>query len=257
MGIAAGLPSEKAGTFLLVRRGIPLALVVASLVSAMLDSHGRGWYLLLAMACIAEVWPTFKRGDDYLRTRAATLRWDSVWVKAFRPLARLLGKEDAWILSFCAWNNRQIRPSFEARRARKALLLLPHCIQASSCKAEIVQDLGHCYSCGRCPAGDVLAHSLAHKWNVRLSNRSHKAYREAREFKPDLIVAVSCADRLLKGLIKLPEVPCYVIPLQLPHGMCVDTTFHVPHLQAAMEYLVEPKAQLETKVERLRVRKGA
>jgi hypothetical protein len=83
--------------------------------------------------------------------------------------------------------------------------------------------------------------ALLNRWEGRNTNRSHKAYREAREYRPDLIVAVSCADRLLKGLTKLPEIPSYVIPLSLPHGMCVDTDFNVPHLFAAMETLVEPR----------------
>ena len=52
---------------------------------------------------------------------------------------------------------------------------------------------------------------------------------------------MSCTDRLLKGLTKMPEIPCYVIPLDLPHGMCVDTTFSVPHLFTAMAALVEPR----------------
>ncbi len=46
---------------------------------------------------------------------------------------------------------------------------------------------------------------------------------------------MSCSDRLLKGLTKLPEIPVYAISLELPHGMCVDTGFSVPHLMAAME----------------------
>ena len=39
----------------------------------------------------------------------------------------------------------------------------------------------------------------------------------------------------------MPEIPCYVIPLELPHGMCVDTGFSVPHLMAAMDSLVEAR----------------
>jgi hypothetical protein len=234
-------PPERAGSFLLVRRGLPLGLALAGLVLALLEPHGRGWYLLISMACMAEVWPTFRSGTSYLRTRRATIRWDGNWVRAFRPVARLLGREEAWILSFCAWNNRNVQAHFQTHRARKALVLLPHCIQAANCKAGILEDLGACYSCGRCPVEDVLAGLLASRWNCRINNRSHKTYREAREFKPDLIVAVSCADRLLKGLTKLAEVPSYVIPLALPHGMCVDTTFSVARLQAAMESLVEPQ----------------
>jgi hypothetical protein len=85
--------------------------------------------------------------------------------------------------------------------------------------------------------------ALLNRWEGRITNRSHKAYREAREYRPDLLVAVSCTDRLLKGLTKMPEIPCYVVPLTLPHGMCVDTDFSVPHLFAAMETLVQPLPQ--------------
>lgn len=248
---------EKAGTFLLVRRGLPLTVCVATLLLALIEPSGRGWYLLASVGCLAEVWPTFKRGKEYLHGRHYLVRRDGLWVRAFRPIARWLDREEAWILSFCAWNNQRVRAAFESRRARKALVLLPHCIQLASCKADVVKGLEHCFSCGKCSVGDVLAGVLAGKWNCRVSNRSHKAYREAREYQPDLIVAVACTDRLLKGLLKLPEVPSYVIPLQLPHGMCVDTTFHVPHLEAVMANLVESKVEPDERIQPLRIETGA
>lgn len=246
------LAPERPRLFLAIRRGIPLGLALAGLVAAFLQAHGRGWFLLLSVACLAEVGPTFKRGESYLKNRRAIVRWDGLWVKLFLPLARMLGWEEAWILSFCAWNNRKVREAFEVRPARRALVLLPHCIQMARCKAEILDELSNCHECGLCPVGDYFQASLEARWDARISNRSHKAYREAREFQPDLIVAVSCADRLLKGLVKLPEVPVYAIALQLPHGMCVDTTFSVPQLKAAMETLVEPRSEIEGKVRPLR-----
>jgi len=201
----------------------------------------RGWALLTSVACLAEVLPTFYRGERYRRHRATILRWDGRWARAFRPLARFLGHEDAWILSFCGWNNRRVRELFQTHPAQRALVLLPHCIQMARCKAEVVENLAACHQCGLCPVGDVLDASSARSWRVRLFNRSHKAYREALETNPDLMIAVACPDRLFKGLTNLPDVPGYVIPLSLPHGMCVDTTFSVPHLSAALETLVEPK----------------
>ena len=129
--------------------------------------------------------------------------------------------------------------------ARRALVLLPHCIQLARCKADILTDLGKCYECGLCSVGDLLPLQLERGWETRITNRSHKAYREARDYRPDLIVAVSCPDRLLKGLTKLPEIPVYAISLELPHGMCVDTGFSVPHLMTAMDLLVEPRARAE------------
>jgi len=248
------LPPERYRLFIAVRRGVPLFLAAVLMALAVVEPHvrlwpsglppgwPRGWMVLGAMACLGEVWPTFKRGRTYLRARNAIMGWDTKWVWALRPLFRALGREEAWILSFCGWNNHRVRQAFQARRSRRTLILLPHCIQMARCKAEVLTDLSNCYECGLCPVGDYLPLQLSHGWETRLTNRSHKAYREARAYRPDLIVAVSCVDRLFKGLVKMTEVPCYVIPLQLPHRMCVDTTFSVPHLLAAMETLVEPKA---------------
>ncbi len=234
------LPPERYGAFLAVRRGLPLLVAAAALLAAALHAEGRGWWMLAVVGGVAAAWPTFLRGQAYLRNRSAIMRWDGLWARGIRPLARRLGREDAWILSFCAWHNHRVREAFRDRKARRALILLPHCIQLARCKAGILEDLQACYDCGKCAVGDYMNAALAGRWEGRITNRSHKAYREAREFRPDLIVAVSCTDRLLKGLIKLPETPSYVIPLTLSHGMCVDTDFSVPHLMAAMEALVQP-----------------
>jgi hypothetical protein len=242
---AASLPTERYRLFIAVRRGVPLALAALLMALAMVEPAGRGWFVLGAAVLLGEVWPTFKRGQAWIKARPAIMRWDGGWVLALRPLFRRMGLEEAWILSFCAWNNHRIREVFEARKARRSLVLLPHCIQMARCKADVLTDLSSCYECGLCPVGDFLPLQLQLGWDSRITNRSHKAYREAREFRPDLIVAVSCVDRLLKGLVKLPEVPCYVIPLELPHRMCVDTTFSVPHLMAAMGALVEPRGKAD------------
>jgi hypothetical protein len=239
--MTAPLPAERYGPFLWVRRGVPLAGVGLCALAAVLQPGYFGWWSLVAVACLAVAWPTFKSGESYLRSRGSIIRWDSLWVRLLRPLARRMGQEDAWILAFCGWNNHRVREAFAGRKAQRSLVLLPHCIQLAKCKAEIFEDIQNCYDCGLCPVGDFMNAMLERKWESRITNRSHKAYREAREYRPDLIVAVSCTDRLLKGLAKVAEVPAYVISLGLPHGMCVDTQFSVPHLTAAMEALVAPR----------------
>jgi hypothetical protein len=231
---------ERGALFLWVRRGIPLALAVSAFAAALLHTAGRGWWMLAGVGALAAAWPSFLRGEAYHRNRTAIMRQDSLWAHALRPFARWLGQEDAWILSFCGHNNQRVRETFARHQAKRALVLLPHCIQMSRCKAGILDDLQACYDCGLCPVGDYMNAALLNRWEGRITNRSHKAYREAREYRPDVVVAVSCTDRLLKGLTKMPDIPCYVIPLTLPHGMCVDTDFSVPHLFAAMETLVQP-----------------
>ena len=235
------LPEERGALFLWVRRGLPLAAAAIAFAGAALHGPGRGWWILAGVGALAAAWPSFLKGEAFLRNRTTIMRQDCLWANALRPLAQWLGQEDTWILSFCGHNNQRVREAFRDRQARRALILLPHCIQMSRCKAGILDDLQACYDCGLCPVGDYMNAALMNRWEGRITNRSHKAYREAREYRPDLVVAVSCTDRLLKGLTKMPESPCYVIPLVLPHGMCVDTDFSVPHVFAAMEALVEPR----------------
>jgi hypothetical protein len=232
----------------LVRRGLPLLGLSACLGAALLQPSWRGWWILGAAACFGAVWPTFKRGAAYLAARPAIMRIDVLVVNLLRPVARALGAEDAWILSFCGWNNHRVRQIFESRPARRALVLLPHCVQMAKCRAGILDDLQACYDCGLCPVGDYMNAVLEKGWESRITNRSYKAYREAREFTPDLIVAVSCTDRLVKGLAKLSEVPAFVLPLELPHGMCVDTEFRFQSLLSAMGVLVEPRRAAEVLV---------
>ena len=242
--VAGALPEASSVLYLSIRRGIPLSLAGLSLIFAAAHPGGRGWWLLAGAAGLAVAWPSFLRGQAYLKKRIAIARQDALWAFVFRPLARFVGLEEAWLGSYCAHNNHRVQEVFQQRRARRALILLPHCIQLARCKAEVIEDLQTCYDCGLCPVGDYMQGVLLNRWEGRISNRSHKAYREAREYRPDLIVAVSCTDRLLKGLLKLPEIPSYVIPLSLPHGMCVDTQFSTQALFSAMEILVEPKRSL-------------
>lgn len=238
---AAVLPPDRYLAFLLVRRGVPGLGLLACLGASLAQPSWRGWWILGAATCFGALWPTFKRGASYLAARPAIMRFDVLVVNLLRPLARMLGAEDAWILSFCGWNNHRVREVFEARPARRALVLLPHCVQLARCKAGILDDLQACYDCGLCPVGDFMNAAIENAWESRITNRSYKAYREAREYAPDLLVAVSCTDRLVKGLAKISEVPAFVLPLDLPHGMCVDTEFRFQSLLVAMGALVEPR----------------
>jgi len=234
------LPQERGTLFIWVRRGLPVAVALGAFAAAALLGSGGGWWLLGGVGALAVAWTSFLRGEAFLRRRTAIMRQDTLWARALRPLARWLGHEDDWILSYCGYNNQRVRAAFEQRRARRVLILLPHCIQMARCKADVLSELEACYDCGLCPIGDYMNAALLSRWEGRIFNRSHKAYRDAREYRPDLIVAVSCTDRLLKGLARLPEIPSYVIPLTLGHGMCVDTEFSLPHLFAAMEALAQP-----------------
>ncbi len=235
----------------MVRLGLPGLVAAVALAGAFGAHNIRGWCLLLLVACFAEMGTVVHRGRAYLRHRASILRWEGRWLQALRPLFRRLGMEESWLRSFLAWNNLRVEAAFRRDRARRTVVLLPHCIQLAACRLEVTQRAANCVRCGRCVLGDAVEDGLEARWDLRVFNRSHKAARYAREAGPDLMIAASCPDRLIKGLLKLPETPCFALPLALPHGMCVDTTFDPAQLRLAMETLALPAPERPAKVQPL------
>jgi hypothetical protein len=231
--------------FLLFRRGIPAAGIALSMAAILRYPGALGWILIACIALAADLGATFLAGNLYLARRRALLAKDGRWLQTLRPLFGALGLEGRWLISFCAWNNRRVSRAFAAKKAQRVVVLLPHCIQATGCGAPVVENIQSCLRCGKCVAGDTARTALECGWDTRLSPRSRAAYSEARKSRPDMVVAVACPDRLAKGLIKLPETPSYAIPLDLPHGMCIDTTFDFPRLARTMDTLAEPRRGLK------------
>jgi hypothetical protein len=250
LNLAFAAYKMQASFFLLFRRGIPLAGIALSVAAAVLFPSYVGWALVAAMAILADLQSTFNTGGLYLAKRSSIVRWDGHWLQALRPFFRGLRLEDKWLLSFCAWNNQRVQKALLGKSSMNALLLLPHCIQFIKCSARIVEDLQSCTRCGACMVGRVADAAQNCRWDVRVAPRSRAAYLEARKARPDVVAAVACPDRLVKGLVKLPEIPSLALPLALPHGMCVDTALDFPDLSLAMSTF--PKQAPEPNIQPLK-----
>ncbi|MDR0498529.1 MAG: DUF116 domain-containing protein [Holophagales bacterium] len=240
--------------FLMFRRGIPLIGIALSLMVIWIYPASLGWALLAAVALAAEAVATFGTGGSYLVNRQTTIRWDGYWLQVLRPLFKSINLEDPWLRSFCAWNNRRVSSALSAKKAHKVILLLPHCIQLTKCKSHVVENLQSCFRCGKCVVENAATAALKYNWDVRISPRSRAAYAEARKSRPSLIIAIACPDRLVKGVTKLSEIPSYTIPLEMPHGMCVDTTFDFHRLSQAMITFAELRST--SKIQPLQINTG-
>ncbi|MFZ9834899.1 MAG: DUF116 domain-containing protein [Holophagaceae bacterium] len=224
--------------FKVLRLGIPFSSLVASLyLFVVTQDNYASWFLILSIISIILMELGMREGDRYIASHSSVMRVDLFFVDIFRPFFKLIKNEETFLMSFFKWNNEKVSRSFVNTKSRKTLLLLPHCIQWSNCTAPILEEMSSCYNCGSCHIETLVEDSVQEQWNVRITNRSYKAYIEAKKSNPDLIVAVSCTDRLLKGVRKLSSYPSFLIPLELPFGMCVDATFNYNHLSSAMSLL--------------------
>jgi len=170
-------------------------------------------------------------------------RMTSTVVRVLFPLVLILSAiiridQDRVKRSFVAVNNALVRAGLATIPKGKILLLLPHCLQATSCPHKITGGLiDNCQGCGRCVIAELL--ELAREVDVpmEVATGGTLARRVIREIRPTAIVAVACETDLTSGIRDSYPHPVYGVLNQRPHGPCRDTTVDMQQVRNAVRLL--------------------
>ena len=153
-----------------------------------------------------------------------------------RMLAAVVGLDrDAVKRSFIAVNNALVSAAGLAARGGTVLLLLPHCLQETSCPNRITGSLiENCDRCGKCVIAGLL--ELAHENGLALAvaTGGTLARRVIGEVHPEAIIAVACETDLTSGIQDSYPLPVYGILNERPRGPCVDTTVNLDSVRDAI-----------------------
>ncbi|MDR3073850.1 MAG: DUF116 domain-containing protein [Deltaproteobacteria bacterium] len=163
----------------------------------------------------------------------------SVSVRFFLPLMELVGRlrgiapEDVR-LSFIKVNNELLLTDGKRYAPEQILILLPHCIQRSTCDLRLSHDVNHCRRCGLCPFGELL--TLRDKYGVRLvvATGGTIARRLVVELRPRFILAVACERDLSSGIQDAYPLPVFGLLNERPNGPCFDTLVSLPLIESAL-----------------------
>jgi hypothetical protein len=136
---------------------------------------------------------------------------------------------------FLRFNNDHVAARFADHKPQNILLLLPFCLQMTSCPHRIVWDTDHCQRCGACPVGEVLELAELKGADVRVAIRGIFAPKFIRELRPDLTIAVACSDELFQGVLRVTEMPCYAVLNEQPEGYCINTEVDLERVAAAFK----------------------
>ncbi len=141
------------------------------------------------------------------------------------------------------FNNKRVLQAFAGRRGKKALLLVPFCIQHRSCPHQVAWNVAHCVNCGRCAMGALRDIARKRGMAMRVVIRSTFAPKFAREVKPHVVVAIACEHELLRGLLRIYPIPCYGVLNARPEGPCRNTRVDLRLIEAAVKLLVNHAAE--------------
>jgi hypothetical protein len=164
-------------------------------------------------------------------------------VRLFLPLAEMLGRligcsPEEVRRSFINVNNELVASTKPACPPDKVLILLPHCLQASSCPRRLIHNPDNCGRCGQCMHAELLR--LRDAWGVQLAVASGGtiARRIVVQTRPRLIIAAACERDLASGIQDAYPLPVYGILNERPHGPCLDTTLDINKVEEALRAFV-------------------
>lgn len=179
-------------------------------------------------------------------------RLRGVAIRLFLPLAELLGRGLGLSVeevrrSFIKVNNELVLSSCPACPPQKVLILLPHCMQASTCPHRLIHNPDNCTRCGACVHAGLLR--LRDTWGVQLAVATGGtiARRIVVQSKPRLIIAVACERDLASGIQDTYPLPVYGILNERPHGPCLDTTLDLDRVEEALRIVVLSPTDADTR----------
>jgi len=166
-------------------------------------------------------------------------------IKFFLPLMTLLGRllgipKQKVRASFIKVNNELISAEHKQYASNDVLMLMPHCLQSSSCKIRLTYDIFNCKRCGKCPIAGLL--ELSEKYGVKLAIATGGtiARRIVVQARPKFIIAVACERDLASGIQDTYPIPVYGILNLRPCGPCIDTLVLLDHVQWVLNKFVLP-----------------
>mgnify|MGYP001124736971 CR=1 FL=1 len=183
------------------------------------------------------------------RTLPMTKRLRGVTIKLFLPLmiilARLIGISKERVRnSFIKVNNELVLGEGKSYKPGEILLLLPHCLQSSTCAMRLTYDINNCKRCGLCPVAGLLALSEAYGVHMAIATGGTIARRIVVQKRPRLILAVACERDLASGIQDTYPLPVFGILNERPKGPCLDTLVPLDQLEHAMRHFLRSEAPL-------------
>ena len=163
-----------------------------------------------------------------------------VTIRLFFPLMELLAKfvgidRGKVRRSFIKVNNELVLSRRRPVKPHQLLLLLPHCVQRSSCPHRLVHNADHCQRCGQCPVGALL--DLRDKYGIKfaIATGGTIARRIVVQTRPSCIIAVACERDLTSGIQDSYPLPVFGVLNMRPNGPCLDTLVPMDALEDVIQ----------------------
>ncbi len=164
-------------------------------------------------------------------------------IKFFLPLMTIFGKllgipKQKIRSSFIKVNNELVLSENRKYPPDQVLMLMPHCLQKSTCSQRLTYNVNNCKRCGECAIAGLLDLSEEFGVHLAVATGGTIARRIVVNLRPRIILAVACERDLASGIQDTYPIPVYGVLNDRPMGPCLDTQVALEHVRRALELFV-------------------
>nr|WP_317332526.1 DUF116 domain-containing protein [uncultured Romboutsia sp.] len=142
---------------------------------------------------------------------------------------------------FVKLNNSYIYSNEYNFNSEDILILIPHCIQKSSCKLKVTNKIENCAKCGLCNVSDLVKLKEKTRINIFIATGGTLARKIIIDNKPKAVIAVACERDLTSGIQDMKHIPVLGVFNKRPNGPCVDTLIDIHEVENAINFLTNKK----------------
>ncbi len=197
----------------------------------------RIFYLVLTMGMLL-VYLTCYLGRNFLIAHFAVRSFITVLFPISVFFGKIVGiSEERLRTSFVHVNNAFLQSIRKRYPADRILILLPHCLQHTSCKIRITIDIHLCARCGRCDISRLVDIADKYHAKIAIATGGTLARRIVLKYRPKMIIAVACQRDLVDGLRDVFPIPVYGVLNDRPEGPCINTRVATKKIEYALQAL--------------------
>ena len=132
---------------------------------------------------------------------------------------------------FVTVNNAMLKRLKGKVAIQDMLILLPRCLQHTSCQQNVVEALSNCKECGKCPIAKILPLAKQYGIPAYVATGSEMAVYVVKKHKTKLIVAVACLRELMQGIMTVFPRAVIGVGNTCPEGPCKNTQVDVGEVE--------------------------
>lgn len=136
-------------------------------------------------------------------------------------------------------NNILVQSGSNKYKAEDILILLPHCLQSSSCVHRVTNNIVNCKRCGKCCIGDILQAADSENIKVRVVTGGTAARNVVKADKPKIILSVACERDLMSGIEDIIRIPVMGVINQRPNGPCNNTMIDLNVFRHSLKSIIK------------------